>query len=323
MTATVITEEPPVEAHRVESVTAADGTPLALHQWIPKNPKAAVFYVHGLQSHAGWLFETGPELARRQIAVYAPDRRGSGSSGGPRGHLPSSAAVLDDYTAHFEAVRARHPEHLPVTAVGQSFGGSVLAALLATGRISPDGVVLCAPALGQQQARHGQEGVRRLRTLQGHRTSPVTLKDEDYTRQQPYLAFMANDHAMLRQITDGFRAVMAELELLYTEGPRWDIGSPAAPVHFARPERDPIIDLDTARSTLARMCPDTVDAHFDADSHYLEFSPVRAQFWDWLADVALRTPKAPAPPTDAAAIAGAAAPAGHRTQPAACPGGPR
>ncbi|MGW7575575.1 alpha/beta hydrolase [Streptomyces sp. NPDC054765] len=315
MTATVITEERPAGLYYAETVTAADGIPLALHQWIPENPKAAVFYVHGLQSHAGWLFETGPELARRQIAVYAPDRRGSGASGGPRGHLTSATAALDDYTAHFETVRARHPAGLPVTAVGQSFGGSLLAALLATGRIAPNGVVLCAPALGQQQARHGREGVRHLRTLHGHRGSPVTLKDEDYTGEQRYLTFMANDHAMLRQVTDGFRAVMAELELLYTEGAWWDFGSAPVPVHFARPERDPIIDLDAARSTLARMCPDAVDAHFDADRHYLEFSPVRGQFWDWLAGVAARTGAvAPTDPT---------APVCHGTQVVVGPGGPR
>ncbi|WP_411122496.1 alpha/beta hydrolase [Streptomyces sp. x-19] len=281
-----MTEERPAGVHRVETVTAADGIPLALHQWVPENPEAAVFYVHGLQSHAGWLFETGPELARRRIAVYAPDRRGSGASGGPRGHLDSAATALDDYAAAFAAVRAADPGGPPITAVGQSFGGSLLAALLTTGRIAPDGVVLCAPALGQQQARHGRDGVHRMRALHGHRTSPVTLKDEDYTGEQRYLSFMANDHAMLRQVTDGFRAVMAELELLYSEGAPWNTGRPPVPVHFARPERDAVINLDAARATLARMCPHAVDAHFDADRHYLEFSPVRDQFWDWLADVA-------------------------------------
>ncbi|MEV0264916.1 alpha/beta fold hydrolase [Streptomyces sp. NPDC050617] len=274
--------------HRTETHLAADGVPLVLHQWIPEQPRAAVVYVHGLQSHGGWLFESGPELAGRGVAVFAPDRRGAGASGGPRGHLPSAATVLDDYAAQFAAVRARLPEAVPITAVGQSFGGSVLAALLATGRTTPDAVVFCAPALGQQHARHGRDGVAALRALHGQRRSPVTLRDEDYTGDQRYLSFMANDHAMLRQITDGFRSVMAELELLYTEGPElWQRGTPPFPVHLARPERDAVIDLDTAQSELVRHCPDTVTAHFDADSHYLEFSPARRQVWNWLADIAV------------------------------------
>ncbi|MEU2792626.1 alpha/beta fold hydrolase [Streptomyces sp. NPDC007100] len=289
MTSTVTSEAHPAVAHRVETVTATDGTPLALHQWTPQTPKAAVFYVHGLQSHAGWLFESGPELARRQIAVYAPDRRGSGASGGPRGHLPSADAILDDYAALFRAARARLPGNLAMTTVGQSFGGSLLAALLSTGRLAPDGVVFCAPALGQQQARHGRDGLQRLRALRGHHRSPIALKDEDYTGEQRYLAFMANDHAMLRQVTDGFRAVMAELELLYAEGAPWGLGRPPAPVHFARPAHDLVIDLDTARSVLRRMCPHAVDAHFDADRHYLEFSAARTRFWTWLAAVAAGT----------------------------------
>ncbi|MFH8347563.1 alpha/beta hydrolase [Streptomyces sp. NPDC018045] len=315
MTATVISEEHPAAVHRVETVTAADGTPLALHQWIPEAPKAAVFYVHGLQSHAGWLFETGPELARRQIAVYAPDRRGSGASGGPRGHLPSAGAVLDDYAAHFRTVRTRHPGGFPVTAVGQSFGGSLLAALLTTGRIRPDGVVFCAPALGQQRARHGHDGVQRLRALHGHHRSPIALKDEDYTGEQRYLAFMANDHGMLRQVTDGCRAVMAELELLYTEGAPEEYGTPPAPAHFVRPARDAIIDLDTARSVLARVCPHAVDTHFDTDRHYLEFSPVRDLFWNWLAAVATDT--------GAGAAMDATAPACSGTPATTRPGGSR
>ncbi|MGV4985730.1 alpha/beta hydrolase [Streptomyces sp. NRAIS4] len=283
----MITRPAPTTCHRVRTTRAADGVPLAVHQWEPEEPRGAVFYVHGLQSHAGWLFESGPELAARGCAVYAADRRGSGTSGGLRGHLPSAEAVLDDYAAHFDEVRARCSRGGPVTAVGQSFGGSILGALLSTGRIAPDAVVLCAPALGQQYRRHGHDGMARIRELTGLSRSPVTLKDEDYTADPAYLAFMANDHLMLRQTTDGFRAAMVELELLYREANPWSWDRRQPPVYYARPERDPIIDMDAVTEVLAWLSPKAVEVRFAVDRHYLEFSHARGQFWNWLAGVAV------------------------------------
>jgi hypothetical protein len=58
-------------------------------------------------------------------------------------------------------------------------------------------------------------------------------------------------------------------------------------VYYARPERDPIIDLDAVAEVLARLSPKAAEVRFAADHHYLEFSCVREQFWDWLAGVAV------------------------------------
>ncbi|MFC5722860.1 serine aminopeptidase domain-containing protein [Streptomyces gamaensis] len=193
------------------------------------------------------------ELARRNVAVHAPDRRGSGGSRGLCGHLPSARAVLDDYAMLWQAVHGRHP-HLPVTALGQSCGGSVLAALLASGRATPERVAFCAPALGRQRARHGDHGLRGLRALRGTRHRPVTVKDEDYTGRTRYLTFMANDHAMVRQVTDGFRSVMAELEENCTSrAPGTGQGAPDA-VYFvlARRRRHPAGGAPRARG---QPCP--------------------------------------------------------------------
>jgi alpha-beta hydrolase superfamily lysophospholipase len=54
--------------------------------WRPaSHATCVVVLVHGLQSHADWFAEPGLQLARRGVAVYAPDRRGSGASTAPRG----------------------------------------------------------------------------------------------------------------------------------------------------------------------------------------------------------------------------------------------
>ena len=269
------------------SLTASDGTELALHHWAPaRPPAAAVFYVHGIQSHAGWLFETGPELAARGLAVFALDRRGSGTSGGPRGHLPSAAQIVEDYAEALTAVRAGTPD-VPLTVVGQSFGGSILAALVTEGHTAGARLVFCAPALGQQRSRHGSgEALAALRSAGGLSTAPLTLADADYTDVTAYLDFMANDILMLRQVTASTRAVMVQLEDVYMRGGTWDADPSAHPVHFVRPQHDAIIDLDTSWQVLTGLTRRATAVDFTDSAHYVEFSAARHRYWDWLAATA-------------------------------------
>ena len=224
-------------------VSAGDGVRLALHRWTGGAARAAVFYIHGIQSHAGWLRRTGPELARRGVDVYALDRRGSGRSSGPRGHLPSADLVLEDYRRAL--VRVRHRTRgLPVTAVGQSLGGSVLAALLTQAPAAFDGAVWCAPALGQQRRRHAPERLAQLRVRHGIRPTPVTLSDADYTDEPADLAYMATDNLMLRQITDSTRRVQVEWEDMYMSEKSLTVGG-------RRISRSP----GTTRSSISHVRP--------------------------------------------------------------------
>jgi len=262
------------------TMLTADGAPdLALHRWTRPGNRAVLFYVHGIQSHAGWLFETGPRLARGGVDVHVLDRRGSGRSGGPRGHLPAAGPVLDDYERALARV-AELSAGRPLVVLGQSLGGGVLAALWATSRL-PDvsRLVFCAPALGQQRRRHSEEVLHELRNTRGEQRRPLWLDDADYTSLDRYSAFMANDHLMLRQVTASTLATMVELEDCYMTGER-----PAPlPVTLARPARDPIIDLDAAEAVLRTLVTGPLDVRrFDTDRHYIEFTEARADYWAWL-----------------------------------------
>ncbi|MEN3308482.1 MAG: hypothetical protein V7603_4684 [Micromonosporaceae bacterium] len=266
-------------------LTAADGTRLAMRHWTSPRCRAAVFYIHGIQSHSGWLFETGPRLVRLGIEVYALDRRGSGASGGLRGHLPSWQAVLDDYATALREVRARCAGR-PVTALGQSLGGSILAAsLCAPGPAAFDRVVFCAPALGQQRSRHGDAELARLRRQDGTRPVPVDLADRHYTEEPRYLDFMAADPLILRSVTARTRATLVAIEDVYwawsDRGNRF-----ACPVALAVPEEDPIIDTAQSRLVLARLAPQLTARSFATRGHYLEFTSERSRYWEWVAGIA-------------------------------------
>lgn len=85
----------PVTIHKL---TASDGTPLAVYQYRPERPKASLVFFHGGGAHAGAGYQLlSHGLAESfDIAVYMPDLRGHGKSGGDRGDAPSREQVWND-----------------------------------------------------------------------------------------------------------------------------------------------------------------------------------------------------------------------------------
>lgn len=241
-------------------------------------PVATVFYVHGIQSHAGWCHRLGSALNAQSIDLVVFDRRGSGMSGGIRGHADGAEAIIDDYRLALEHVR-QTSRTSTVTVVGQSFGGSIVAALAAGGSIPTEQIVFCAPALGQQLRRWGVEEMARIGANRGLRMSPVGLSNSDYTRDERYLRFMHDDVLMVHEITTGMRASMVQLEQRYSTVTGWPVHGP---IHLAIPEFDKIIDLATAEAILRRSVPMIDKATFPTDEHYLEWSAEHEAYFRWL-----------------------------------------
>jgi hypothetical protein len=90
---------------------ASDGVELHYLRWgSGRSPSwAVIVFLHGIASHGGWFAETAADLDTVGIAVYAPDRRRSGRSGGPRGHLNRYERALDDVDEIMGLVSAEHP----------------------------------------------------------------------------------------------------------------------------------------------------------------------------------------------------------------------
>src|SRR5829696_9853991 len=95
---------------QVRSLTASDGVDISYLRWSSgrSRPWAVVVFLHGIASHGGWFAETAVDLDNRGVAVYAPDRRGSGRSSGPRGHLARYERALDDVDQVVRLVSAEH-----------------------------------------------------------------------------------------------------------------------------------------------------------------------------------------------------------------------
>jgi len=137
---------PEVEILRLRS---RDGLDLAVRRWPATAPQRWTFVVaHGLGEHAGRYRRFATWFGARGVEVYAIDHRGHGISGGPRGHAPSQAALLDDLDQ--VVTLATRGQTKPVL-VGHSMGGVIA---IAYALAHPDRIqraVFSAPALMVRQ----------------------------------------------------------------------------------------------------------------------------------------------------------------------------
>ncbi|HET9558606.1 MAG TPA: alpha/beta fold hydrolase, partial [Actinomycetota bacterium] len=176
-------------------LTASDGIHLHYLHWRSGTPPSAVLvFLHGIASHAGWFAETAADLSHQGVDVYGLDRRGSGRSGGPRGHLARYERALDDVEQLVRLVSSDHPG-TPVFLAGSSWAAK-LAVVYAAQRPGPlSGLLLLGPGL---LPRVNLSPWRRVRVVAGHLARPtarlpIPLTPELYTANPPYRDFIRAD----------------------------------------------------------------------------------------------------------------------------------
>ncbi|MGE3267671.1 MAG: alpha/beta fold hydrolase [Chloroflexota bacterium] len=177
-------------------LAASDGVSLHYRAWLPaqRTPEAAVLFVHGIASHGAWFAETAAHLANRGTAVYAADRRGSGLSGGRRGHLDNYEQALDDLDRVVSLVESRHPG-TPLFLAGSSWAAKLAVAYAAKAQDRLAGLLLHGPGLFPKV---DLSLPRKLAVLLYHRWRPqhqltIPLTPECYTRNKAYLPYVEQD----------------------------------------------------------------------------------------------------------------------------------
>ena len=130
------------------SFIAADGTPLYVADWPVGSATAAgdgIVFMHGLGEHCGRYVHLARFFNDCGYTVRTYDHRGHGRSGGTRGDVPATDALLQDAKIAIDGFAQKLSA--PPLLLGHSLGG-LFAAYYATRALSPlGGLILSSPAL--------------------------------------------------------------------------------------------------------------------------------------------------------------------------------
>ncbi|MBI9083012.1 MAG: lysophospholipase [Desulfobacterales bacterium] len=116
----------PATRIRSQKFIADDGTPIFYQRRLPLSspPRAIILLVHGLGEHSNRYTYLFQRLVAEGYAFYAPDHRGFGRSGGPRGHVRR----FDRYVRDLKQLKGVIDEDFPATPkviYGHSMGGLI------------------------------------------------------------------------------------------------------------------------------------------------------------------------------------------------------
>jgi acylglycerol lipase len=269
-------------------LTASDGVNLHYLRWSTGRspPTAAIIFLHGIASHAGWFGETATDLNSQGMAVYGPDRRGSGRSGGPRGHLERYGRALDDVE---EMVRLVSSEHrtTPIFLAASSWAAKLAVVYAAQRPGSLSGLLLLGPGL---LPRVNLSPTRQLFVVVGHLVAPtarlpIPLTPELYTANRPYVDFIRGDRLRLLEATTRF----------FWETARLDRQRGRASAHLNLPllvlqgQDDKMMDVPKTRRWFSRLdVEDKTYVAYPGAGHTLDFEPDRSRYLTdmlaWLSD---------------------------------------
>jgi alpha-beta hydrolase superfamily lysophospholipase len=257
---------------------AGDGVQLHCLHWRSRQspPSAVLIFLHGIASHAGWFGETAADLNQHGVEVYGPDRRGSGRSGGPRGHLDRYEQALDDVEQLIRLVAAEHPG-TPVFLAASSWAAKLAVVYVARRPASLSGLLLLGPGL---TAEVKLSPARQVQVVVGHLVAPmaylpIPLTPELYTANPPYLDFIRADPLRRLEATTQFFWETARLD----RQRRRASARLALPLLLLQGEADQMIDVPATRRWFDRLgVGDKTYRAYAGAGHTLDFEPDRAQY---------------------------------------------
>jgi alpha-beta hydrolase superfamily lysophospholipase len=256
-----------------------DGTPLHASVWRAQQPIAGLLVLHGMQSHTAWFeaSKTSDEIARAGVTVLVYDRRGSGRSGGERGHVTS----VDEFLADLDAARAtlarvlteQGAEKAPVHVLANCFGTRIILPYLHANPASFQSVVLTAPAIRMSRAADYGFGTKlKILFAGGQRRFPTPLEDELFVSSGPYLEWIRTDPLALREVTAGFLRSTSQITRRMNKAAR----AIETPLLVVLGSRDAMVINEAIRSDfVAKYRGPTEVVEFDAE-HYVDFTDQQA-----------------------------------------------
>lgn len=129
-----------------------DGTGILVRSWRPDGPvRGTLVIAHGLGEHAGRYPDLVTRCLARGLAVYAPDHRGHGRSGGRRALVRRFAWLVEDLDVVIRRAAAEHPG-VKRFLFGHSMGGAIALTWTLDHPGQVDGLILSGPAIAPPRA---------------------------------------------------------------------------------------------------------------------------------------------------------------------------
>jgi pimeloyl-ACP methyl ester carboxylesterase len=238
---------------------------------MPPNPRGALLYLHGIQSHGHWFENSASRLADAGFAVLLPDRRGSGRNSVDRGHTPSARRLLRDLTESMDELHVRTGfDRCQV--VGVSWGGKLALALQRHVPQRVASLALVAPGLFpvvdislMQKVRVGLSAF-----TMGKALFDIPLNDPElFTGNPERQSFIRDDDLKLTRVSASFLAASRLLER-FALGARRD--RTGCPLRLYLAQNDRIIDNERTREFVRNLSwPGRDIVEYPNSDHTLEF----------------------------------------------------
>ncbi|MBN1437349.1 MAG: alpha/beta fold hydrolase [Sedimentisphaerales bacterium] len=270
--------------HSTLTITYPDGYSASARLFTSPNPRRAVLYIHGIQSHSGWYIDSAQHLQQNNCTVLMPDRRGSGLNQADRGHAQSAAQLIADLAQAADHLRQISAcDQLDILAV--SWGAKLALAYAAQHLAHVRSITLVGPGLCPkidirltEKIAVGLQGLIAPRKLH-----PIPLTDPHlFTANPDRQTYIAQDPLMLREATASFFIASKRLDFLA----RAAVAQIHVPLHLFLAAQDRIINN---QATLAYLQPILTSQQTYPNAHHtLEFEPDPVHFFNDLAAAILK-----------------------------------
>ena len=246
--------------------------------WTTRNPRGAVLYHHGIQSHCGWYEASADYLAEAGYVVLQVDRRGSGRNEVDRGHADSAQQLIEDAYAMRDELARRFgsPEH---HVVGVSWGGKLAVTAYVSAPTGVKSLSLVTPGLfplvGVSTGEAAKIGFAML--YEPHRLFDIPLDDAEFFTTVPrWQEFIDSDPLTLRQCTASFYLASRRMDKTVTRLPR----AAPVPIHLFLAGDERIVDNEkTARFIRELHWPKCRITRDETARHSLEFEGSSAAYF--------------------------------------------
>ena len=258
--------------------------------WMPRKPRGAVLYLHGIQSHGGWFETSAQRLSEAGFAVLLPDRRGSGRNNIDRGHLPSTKQLLRDITDFLDELHVRSNFN-QVHVIGVSWGGKLALAIM---QQMPDRIrslTLVAPGLFPKVDISLSQKLRVVLSAALARRSrfDIPLNNPELFTDNPIRRkYIQDDPLALHKVTTGFLLTSRKLDC-YARNVTENIKG--CPLRVFLAGKDKIINNAKTKEFIRRLSWHTREiTEYQDAGHTLEFEsepePYQRNLVEWLKKVA-------------------------------------